>query len=139
MKVVIAGSRKFDTSGSIGLVDYAVEQSGFLITEVVSGHANGIDKAGELWVDTWPPEVDKPPITIFKADWKKHGKAAGPIRNEEMAKYADAAIIIWDGESKGTLNTIQHFQKMKKPYYRMVVEEMREDVKPITKTKTDCT
>lgn len=135
MKVVIAGSRKFDTQDSYHLVSYAVLRSGYNITEVVSGHADGIDKAGEMWAIYEPNimldgdkiVVKELPIKIFKADWKKHGKAAGPIRNEEMAKYADAAIIIWDGESKGTLNTIEHFQRLKKPYYLMVVEEMKEN------------
>lgn len=125
MKVVIAGSRNFDTLNAVELVKYATIASKFTITEVVSGHADGIDKAGEEWATSHT--FGGTPVKIFKADWKKHGKAAGPIRNEEMAKYADAAIIIWDGESKGTLNTIQHFQKMKKPYYLMVVEEMKEN------------
>ena len=42
----------------------------------------------------------------FKADWVKYGKAAGPIRNEEMAKYADACIVFWDGKSPGAKSMI---------------------------------
>lgn len=45
-------------------------------------------------------------LTIFKADWDKHGKAAGFKRNTEMAKYADALIAFWDGKSKGTKHMI---------------------------------
>jgi len=45
-------------------------------------------------------------LSIFKADWKKYGRAAGPIRNREMYHYAleDKPMIIafWDGVSKGT-------------------------------------
>lgn len=43
---------------------------------------------------------------IFEANWGKHGKESGPIRNKEMANYADALICFWDGKSKGTLNMI---------------------------------
>lgn len=44
----------------------------------------------------------------FHADWNKHGKAAGPIRNSEMIEEGqpDAVIAFWDGESKGTKDTI---------------------------------
>jgi hypothetical protein len=34
-----------------------------------------------------------------------------------MAEYADAAIILWDGESKGTLNMIKNMHKLDKPYF----------------------
>ena len=34
----------------------------------------------------------------FDTDWNKHGRAAGPIRNKQMAEYGDALLIIWDGE-----------------------------------------
>lgn len=44
--------------------------------------------------------------TVFVADWDKHGKAAGPIRNTEMVKEADVLVAFWDGKSKGTLSAI---------------------------------
>ncbi|WP_197026348.1 hypothetical protein [Polaribacter sp. Hel_I_88] len=43
----------------------------------------------------------------FPAEWNKFGKAAGPVRNKEMAIYADALIAFWDGKSRGTKNMIQ--------------------------------
>ena len=46
-----------------------------------------------------------------------YGKSAGFIRNADMGAYADAAIIFWDGESKGTKHMIQTMKKLDKPYY----------------------
>ena len=40
------------------------------------------------------------------ANWDTFGKAAGYIRNEEMAQIGDALIAVWDGKSKGTRNMI---------------------------------
>lgn len=41
------------------------------------------------------------------ADWDKHGKAAGHIRNDEMARAgADLCLAFWDGKSKGTLDMV---------------------------------
>lgn len=103
MKTIIAGSRSITSQM---LVDEAVSESGFTITEVVSGGAKGVDRHGELWAIG-----EYVPFKVFKADWKKHRKAAGPIRNEQMAEYADALIAVWDGQSPGTKHMIETARK----------------------------
>ena len=62
------------------------------ITEIVSGGCRGADSFGEDYARHYQLK-----LTIFPADWKTHGKAAGPIRNEEMAKYADICILLPGG------------------------------------------
>ena len=42
----------------------------------------------------------------YPALWEKYGDAAGPKRNEQMAEIADAVVVFWDGESKGSKNMI---------------------------------
>lgn len=98
MKTIIAGSRSITDSGQ---VDNAIAASGFHITEVVCGGAQGVDELGNQWAS-----AHKLPVTTFLADWDKHGKRAGPLRNEAMAQYAEAAIIVWDGISRGTADMI---------------------------------
>lgn len=105
MKTIIAGSR--------GIHDFlkvceAIKESGFSdqITEIVSGGALGVDKLGEKFAKKFSI-----PLKIFLADWKKYDKAAGPIRNREMANYSDALIAIWDGFSNGTANMIEEAKK----------------------------
>jgi hypothetical protein len=71
------------------------------VTEVVSGCAHGADKLGERWAASL-----KIPVARFPADWDTHGKRAGFIRNSEMAEYADACIVFWNGTSKGTKHMI---------------------------------
>lgn len=43
-------------------------------------------------------------VQRFSADWEKHGKAAGPIRNRDMLKSGADLVIAFrmDGESRGT-------------------------------------
>lgn len=103
MKVIIAGSRSIIDPA---IVVAAVEASGFKIAEVVSGCCRGVDKLGEKWA-----EDRGLPVKRFLANWGKHGKSAGPIRNREMAEYADALIAIWDGKSRGTANMIEEAEK----------------------------
>lgn len=96
MKTIIAGGRNITNYLHIA---YVVSQSGWQseITTVVSGGAPGVDALGEQWAKSAGV-----PVVKFPADWRTYGKAAGPIRNEQMAKYADALILVWDGKSKGS-------------------------------------
>ena len=100
MKVIIAGSRQLPIGEyKIKLVADAVCQSGWLpeITEIVSGGCRGIDLAGEQFAADY-----KIPVKRFMPDWEHEGKAAGPVRNSQMANYADALILVWDGKSTGS-------------------------------------
>lgn len=101
MRTIIAGSRTIE---QYDLVKTAIESCNWHleITEVVSGCAEGADLFGEQWA-----KRKMIPIKRFPADWRKHGKRAGPIRNEEMANYADALIAVWDGVSRGTQDMIE--------------------------------
>jgi len=116
MKVIIAGSREIKDPK---VVLDAIETSGYNITEVVSGKARGVDTIGEVYA-----RINDIPIKEMPAEWTKYGKKrAGPIRNKEMALYADAAVIVWDGISTGTHNMIQNMKRVKKPYFLVKVKQ----------------
>jgi hypothetical protein len=98
MRVIIAGSRDVT---DYEMVLYCVNMSGFQITEVVSGDAPGVDQLGIRYA--WKNKLE---LYRFPADWETHGKAAGPIRNQEMADNADALIAIRKNLSRGTTDMI---------------------------------
>jgi hypothetical protein len=101
MRVIIAGGRYFEDMGLLTEFMDTV-RTNFDITEIVHGGAKGADMLGEAWA-----LASRIPTRCFPADWQKHGLRAGPIRNAEMAQYADVLVAFWDGESKGTKNMIQ--------------------------------
>lgn len=47
-------------------------------------------------------------MEVFKANWDKHGKSAGVIRNRQMIEEggATALVAFWNGLSPGTKNMI---------------------------------
>jgi len=98
MKVIVAGTR---TITDTALVAEAIQASRFHITELVSGHCHGVDQLGEAWA-----AENRIPVKLFpfRSDL---GKAGGPIRNTQMAKYADALIAVWDGKSRGTADMVR--------------------------------
>lgn len=103
MKVIIAGSRSITNAATVA---NAIKESGFPVSEVVSGGARGVDKIGEFYA-----AIDKIPIKQFIPDWDGLGKVAGFIRNQAMADYADALIAVWDGKSRGTKDMIDRATK----------------------------
>lgn len=114
MKIIIAGSRNHKILSE--WITRYMEIFKLAPTEIVSGGAPGIDACGEAWAIE-----NNYPLKIFRADWDKYGRGAGPRRNSEMAEYADLLLAFWDGESPGTKNMVQHMQKRGKPYHLLLV------------------
>jgi hypothetical protein len=103
MKVIIAGGRNIN---DYSLLLSTIGEANFTITEVVSGMAPGVDTLAIQY-----SQENNLPLAEFHADWNQYKRAAGPIRNRQMAEYGEALIAIWDGESRGTKNMIEEATK----------------------------
>jgi len=108
MRLIIAGSRHLtlDVEGIQAFINYLGITD---ITEVVCGMAPGIDAAGKLWA-----ESNNIPVEPFPAEWETYGKAAGHIRNKQMADYGDELLVIWNGKSPGSRNMKTTMEKLGK-------------------------
>lgn len=109
MKLIIAGGRDFEdlNLALTEFYDFSSEMNVNLsksnpFKEIVSGGARGADRIGEKIA-----EINKIPVKQFIPDWNGLGKRAGFVRNADMGDYADAALIFWDGESKGSAHMIK--------------------------------
>lgn len=117
LTVVVAGSRAladdimlFDRSGA-ALVGACLADAGLDPDEIVSGTARGPDTFGEQWAtqDHVDCELTRMPAPwdAFRADPDRSAKAAGFWRNDQMARYADAVLVIWTGDSSGSQQMIE--------------------------------
>lgn len=69
---------------------------------IVQGGANGADAMAKEWGKRMAIEVQEE-----SADWMRHGKGAGPIRNQKMLdKYSPSVVIAFPGGS-GTLDMVR--------------------------------
>lgn len=82
------------------------------IKALICGMAKGADEAGYRWAKERGVWIDE-----YRANWNRHGKAAGPIRNEVMAKECDIAVGFWDGQSSGTANMAARLLVLRKPVH----------------------
>jgi hypothetical protein len=105
MRLIIAGSRNATYRAVFMAFSAWVETHG-APSAVLCGGARGADRYGQMLAGNYGY-----PIEMFLPDWDNYGKRAGFLRNQQMAKYADALLAIWDGESKGTRHMIDIAKK----------------------------
>lgn len=108
-KLIIAGGRDFSDYDLLKKTvdEYRIIQRNICI---VSGCAKGADALGIAYAQ----EHDIP-CYRYPADWIKHGKSAGHLRNIEMGNVAHGLIAFWDGRSRGTKHMIEYMQSLTKP------------------------
>jgi hypothetical protein len=101
MRLIVAGSRTFSNKEKV-FKNLNKIYKHYPDLEIVSGLAKGPDTMGKDWA-----KINNVKCHDFPANWDKYGKRAGFIRNEQMAHFADAALVYWDGKSPGSKSMIK--------------------------------
>src|SRR3990167_10603605 len=99
MKTIISGYRKIN---DYSVLEMCIKESAFKITEVICSDAEGVDELGKKWAIQ-----NGIPIEYFPADWKTNQEESWMIVNEQMADYAEAAIIIIKNFSEGSMHMLK--------------------------------
>jgi len=98
MKVLVCGGRNY--SNTHELVD-ALEDIGG-ITEIIHGGAYGADAMAGGFA-----KANDIKETVYPAYWKKHGRAAGPIRNKQMLDDGKPDLVVAFKGGRGTDNMVK--------------------------------
>ena len=110
MKVAVVGSRLLNVPD---LQKYLPHQ----LTEIVSGGAAGVDRCAREYA-----QQNQIPLTEFLPQYDRYRRAAPIKRNEQLVAYADCVIAFWDGQSKGTLSSIQYALRAHKELHIYILE-----------------
>lgn len=100
MKVIVCGGRDFLDDALVDIVlDHIHKETP--ITTLFQGGAPGADTLARWW-------ARKRDVTnyTFSADWLKHGKAAGPLRNRRMLEEGKPDMVIAFPGGRGTANMV---------------------------------
>lgn len=100
MRLAIVGSRDFP---NMDLVRYVVRRicQGTPGLVIVSGGARGVDQVAAAEAD-----LQGATLEIWLPDWSQ-GRGAGVARNSQIIAHCDRFLAFWDGQSRGTLDSIQ--------------------------------
>jgi len=122
MNLAIVGSRDFNDYARLKFrLDQLQEKH--KISLIISGGARGADTLAERYADE-----NKIQKLILPAEWDKHGRAAGFIRNKDIVDKCDMLFACWDGASKGTKHSIDLAIQQSKQIF---VEMYKENETPI--------
>lgn len=129
MRVLVTGDREWDDPVAIsmalnGLLKAALNDWDVLI--VISGNARGADRMAEAWYggnEDGEHAIHEAVFhEIYPADWKKNGRAAGPIRNQQMLDTGVDICIAFHNTlsmSKGTQDMVKRCVKADVPVYNV--------------------
>lgn len=101
MKVLVCGGRDFSDGPSmwkaLGEIDDAQG-----ITTVIEGGARGADQYAYNWAAERFIRVEH-----FVADWARYGKAAGPMRNQQMLREGKPDLVVAFPGGRGTADMVR--------------------------------
>jgi len=100
-RVLVCGGRDFsETQRACTCLDrLRVSHS---IETVIDGGARGADGIASFWARSRGLEN-----VTFKADWRTHGKAAGPIRNQRMIDEGKPDLVVAFPGGRGTADMVR--------------------------------
>jgi hypothetical protein len=119
VRALICGSRDWTDRAAVAVVLEGLRVESIDVFEplvVVEGCAGGADSVAHAWEeDQWVAHEHYP------ADWRRHGKAAGPIRNQQMLDTKPE--VVWAfvtkplEESRGTADMVRRARAAGIPTY----------------------
>jgi hypothetical protein len=90
------------------------------IAAIIQGAADGADRWAAEW--GWERGIR---VCSFPADWKAHGKAAGPIRNKQMLDEAKPDGVVAFPGGSGTANMVRQARAAGVPVWEHSGEGVR--------------
>lgn len=118
MRVLVCGGRDYNDYKYFNDVMEEIAQKRFPRTEsdltgnylydviIIAGGAKGADALAASWAT-----VNWTGYKEFKANWRKHGKAAGPIRNQVMLDDGKPDLVIAFPGGRGTADMVKRAKK----------------------------
>lgn len=99
-RVLVCGGRDFsDWSRLVDVLDDLHANRDF--TTLIEGGAKGADTMAYSWAG-----ANKVEVLTFPADWERHGRGAGPIRNRQMLEEGRPDLVVAFPGGRGTASMV---------------------------------
>lgn len=106
LRILVCGGRNFNDQQLLNETLYRISEDRtrwpFEGPTIISGMAKGADQLAAQWAkDNWLPLLE------FPANWKEHGRAAGPIRNQQMLVEGKPDLVVAFPGGNGTAHMVK--------------------------------
>ena len=105
MRLLVTGGRDYSDFQALRIVLDQIHKE-HPVTLLIHGGARGADTLAGRWA-----ESNGVPTAVYRAQWKEHGKAAGPIRNQKMLTDAKPTAYLAFPGGRGTADMVYRCQK----------------------------
>lgn len=114
MRVLVCGGRDYRNWKRLRFVLNRIHKY-HGVDVLIEGGAKGADLMASSWA-----AINGVPAIRFPADWHRHGKAAGHIRNQQMLDEGKPDLVVAFPGGKGTADMVRRARKAKIPVQREV-------------------
>lgn len=110
MRVLVCGGRDYSDYDTVcktldEIINLPFEEA-YTKVVIIHGMARGADALADKYaVNRYIP------VESYPADWEKHGRAAGHVRNKQMLDEGKPDLVIAFPGGKGTANMVEQAQK----------------------------
>jgi len=103
MRILVCGGRDYvDRARVFKELDALTIDDGDMMPRNGTVISHGACPTGaDRWADEWAI-VNRVPVQAYPADWGKHQRAAGPIRNSEMLRDFKPDVVVVLPGGRGT-------------------------------------
>jgi hypothetical protein len=110
-RVLVCGGRNYQDSDHVHNTLCALDAERGPITCIIHGAATGADTEGMRWAQLMATAPRKITHAPFAADWRTHGRAAGPIRNQRMLDEGHPDLVVAFPGGRGTADMVRRAQR----------------------------
>lgn len=104
MRVLVCGGRAFNDWTVVNDVLDGIQRV-TPITCIIHGAATGADDLAERWARS--EGIGRHRFPVLPAQWDKHGKAAGPMRNQAMLEKGKPDLVVAFPGGSGTADMVR--------------------------------
>ena len=104
MRLLVCGGRNYDGDKAWGHVKEVLDgiHCRRMLTAIIEGGASGADSLARTWA-----YMNRVACITVPADWAEHGKAAGPIRNQQMIDLHKPDVVVAFPGGRGTADMVR--------------------------------
>ena len=100
LKILVCGGRNYHDWHKVNSVLDTIHHAEG-VAEIIHGSATGADRLADYWA-----EKNNVSVKRYPANWRKHGRSAGPIRNALMVDDNDLDLVLAFPGGSGTKNMV---------------------------------